>query len=245
MLVWRITHKEVGEDGMTSVLKALREKAGLSQHDLARKSKVDQGNISRVENGQATFTLESAENIAHALGADPMALTLTIGLDTIQTQAEAGKMRPDEVALKSAQLISLAASKPGLLTTEDVHRLADATAETMRVAKRAAQRSATKGREQTGESFDMYTALGRNADGTRPNRPKIEKLGHYRLDERDYGGAAGRNPQERHYGRTYGGAEVGPGPVVEGEPAPARKTGALEDVLDRGPGGLKRRKRFS
>ena len=44
------------------------KKSGLSQSDLAQRSDVNQGQISRFLNGERTLTLESAGSIAKVLG---------------------------------------------------------------------------------------------------------------------------------------------------------------------------------
>ena len=45
-----------------------REKAGLSQKDLALKLKTTQSVISRIENGKQNISLDMLQNIANALG---------------------------------------------------------------------------------------------------------------------------------------------------------------------------------
>jgi transcriptional regulator with XRE-family HTH domain len=55
-------------------LKLLREKSGMSQKDLAKKSEMIQAKLSQAENGDANMTLESIERLALALGVPPKEL---------------------------------------------------------------------------------------------------------------------------------------------------------------------------
>jgi transcriptional regulator with XRE-family HTH domain len=49
---------------------ALREQRGLTQAELAKRSGVDQGDISRIERGETSATTRTLQRIAAALGAE-------------------------------------------------------------------------------------------------------------------------------------------------------------------------------
>ena len=50
-------------------VRAKRQAAGLSQEDLAHRIDADQAYVSRIESGQMNVTLETAQQIAGAIGA--------------------------------------------------------------------------------------------------------------------------------------------------------------------------------
>jgi transcriptional regulator with XRE-family HTH domain len=69
-----------------TLLRQLREEAGLSVRRLAELSGVDQANISRLETGQATKPmLSSLTKLAEALGADPARFYKAAGSSTDTT----------------------------------------------------------------------------------------------------------------------------------------------------------------
>jgi ribosome-binding protein aMBF1 (putative translation factor) len=49
---------------------ALRERAGLTQAELAERTGIDQGDLSRIERGSTSPTARTLQRIAEALGAD-------------------------------------------------------------------------------------------------------------------------------------------------------------------------------
>lgn len=53
---------------MKVTIKAIREKRGLRQSELAQMLGMDQANVSRYESGERRLTLENAIRIAHVLG---------------------------------------------------------------------------------------------------------------------------------------------------------------------------------
>lgn len=53
---------------MKVTIKAIREKRGLRQSELAQMLGTDQANVSRYESGERRLTLENAIRIAHVLG---------------------------------------------------------------------------------------------------------------------------------------------------------------------------------
>ncbi|MGH2625623.1 MAG: helix-turn-helix domain-containing protein [Anaerolineales bacterium] len=60
---------------ITLRIRALRERRGWSQAELARRSGVNQGTISRVERGETrTLALHNLERLAKALGVSPRSL---------------------------------------------------------------------------------------------------------------------------------------------------------------------------
>lgn len=56
-----------------SRLRQLREEAGISCNELARRSGVSDGMISRLERGERTPTLDTARKLARALGQESLA----------------------------------------------------------------------------------------------------------------------------------------------------------------------------
>lgn len=61
-------------------LRALRESAGLSQADLARKARMGKSQISKYENGKELPKLDSLAKILEVLGAEPLTLFYTAHL---------------------------------------------------------------------------------------------------------------------------------------------------------------------
>ena len=61
--------KKVGQ-----AIKQARQKAGVSQEELAMRIEADQAYVSRIEAGQMNITLETLDMISNALGIEPAEL---------------------------------------------------------------------------------------------------------------------------------------------------------------------------
>lgn len=59
---------------VSSNLKKLREKSGMSQEDFADGLKISTSYLSMIERGTRELTLEGIEKVAHNLGIDPLDL---------------------------------------------------------------------------------------------------------------------------------------------------------------------------
>ena len=79
--------------GLDAVLKAAREKAGLSQLEACAASGVHQANLSQFENGARTPTLSTLYRLAEAYGVNVCAL-LPGGLPNPDAAAEDAEMPP-------------------------------------------------------------------------------------------------------------------------------------------------------
>lgn len=64
-------NKQILCDALKVVFKDLRKRAGLSQYELANKTKVDRAFISLIEVGQAQFSLLTLMKISKGLGVKP------------------------------------------------------------------------------------------------------------------------------------------------------------------------------
>lgn len=70
----RRRHREPIERALGAKLRALREQQGLSQAELARRARLSQSNVGRIEEGERSCTVGSLARLAEGLGVDPAVL---------------------------------------------------------------------------------------------------------------------------------------------------------------------------
>jgi len=103
-------------------LKKLRDRAGLTLDDLAKKAKVDRGTISRIENGKVPkCRAETVRRLSDALGVEPEVLTGPLPEDDdarIFGRKSAMKMR---IADDARNALALVATRYGVKPTAIVH----------------------------------------------------------------------------------------------------------------------------
>lgn len=106
----RRRQKQSIERALGARLRSLREQQGLSQAELARRAKISQSNVGRIEEGERSCTVGSLARLAAGLGVEPAALLSDLGEIPKPARAEkvffrlCGKLRDrDERFLRAVE----------------------------------------------------------------------------------------------------------------------------------------------